>query len=75
MMLNIRAGPSMLYMICHVKDGFHFFPGDMGCSDRLLSTWFVDTSRYAVLWTFDAEKTITTDIVIERQRNAFKGFD
>jgi hypothetical protein len=73
MLLNIRADPSLLYMICHVKDGFHFFPGSTDCSIHLLPTWFVGTSRYAVLWTFDSSKSTTTGIVIERQRNAFKG--
>jgi hypothetical protein len=73
MLLNIQADPSMLYMICHVKDGFHFFPGSTESNSHLLPTWFVGTSRYAVLWTFDCSKSTTMGIVIERQRNAFKG--
>jgi len=72
-MANIAADPSVLYMICHTKDGFHYFPGNPQRNSPLLPTWFVGTSRYAVLWTFDTIRRFTRGLVIERQRHAFKG--
>ncbi|CAI6336831.1 unnamed protein product [Periconia digitata] len=70
MMRSLRVDTSVLLMICHTKDGFHFFPGD---SDSMLPTWFSGTPRYAVLWTFDAKLCITKGIVIERLGGVFKG--
>ncbi|KAF2830362.1 hypothetical protein CC86DRAFT_452807 [Ophiobolus disseminans] len=69
----MRADPSMLYLICHTKDGFHSFPGNADRDGLHLPTWYVGTSRYAVLWTFEARHCVTRGVIIERQRDAFKG--
>ncbi|KAH7076599.1 hypothetical protein BKA63DRAFT_285914 [Paraphoma chrysanthemicola] len=73
-LFNLKVDLSMLYMICHVKDGFHYFPGDSTGFGYFLPTWFVGTSRYTVVWTFDAERSVTSGIVIERQPNTWRGF-
>lgn len=72
MMRSLKADPGVLYLICNVKDGFHSFPGDTK-TGHFLPTWYVGTSRYAVLWTFDEAKSLTAGVVIERQQNAFTG--
>lgn len=73
LMINFRVDPSVLYLICHTKDGFHFFPGNAETEGSLLPTWFVGSSRFAVLWTFDPKGCLTSGIFIERQRNSFRG--
>jgi hypothetical protein len=72
-MANMGVDPSVLYLICHVKDGFHFFPGSPERDGRLRPTWFIGTSRYAVIWTFGAKGNVTMVIVIERRGKVFKG--
>ncbi|KAH7086789.1 hypothetical protein FB567DRAFT_51293 [Paraphoma chrysanthemicola] len=71
---NLKVDISMLYMICHVKDGFHYFPGDSTGFESFLPTWFVGTSRYTVVWTFDAKRSSISGIVIERQPNTWLSF-
>lgn len=66
---RMQASPQALYFISRDYDGCHYWNDD-GCRP----TWFVGTSIYGLLWTFDEETCHTAGIFIHRRRQSFQHF-
>ncbi|KAH8173346.1 corA-like mg2+ transporter protein [Sarocladium implicatum] len=66
---RMQASPQALYFISRDYDGCHYW-NEKGCRP----TWFVGTSIYGLLWTFDKETCHTAGIFIHRRRQSFQHF-
>lgn len=65
----MRADPAVKYMICHDYDGFHEFS-----AQGYLTTRFIGTAIYAIVWTFDPVYTATRALFIRRRLEHFNSF-
>jgi hypothetical protein len=65
----MRADPAVKYMICHDYDGFHEFT-----AQGYLTTRFIGTPIYAILWTFDPVGMATRALFIRRRLEPFTNF-
>ncbi|AEO63820.1 uncharacterized protein THITE_2109416 [Thermothielavioides terrestris NRRL 8126] len=81
LMESMRVDKGALSMISRDYDGFHMFGqgssnkghGVMDASSAL-PTWFVGTSLYAILWTFNPETSHSLGVFFNRSRNTFASF-
>ncbi len=72
----LRADPGALYMVCRDYDGYHESGtgSSAGVTSDHLPTYFMGSSLYALLWTFDPLTARTTGIFLNRRRDTFFDF-